>query len=392
MEVTGWQQPPFGFIKHVLSAALDHARLPEPFSSKAILELHDAVELFVHLIAEQLGATMSKKADFLEYWPAIKEKLGATLPAQSAMKRLNQARVGLKHSGIRPSRDEIEDLTTKTITFFDESCRLVFGVPLEALSSVGLIGYEPAASRLRYAEQLTNIGDLVAASQMCALAFDEIMDTFHSKAGDKWRRSPFPRLSEITHFRGVHLGYEWSKENKGLAAHLEKVSAAFSDIEPVLLMLALGIEYRQFAKFKKVTPYVDGMMDGSSVVGTPKARPSERDIMFATDFVTQAALRLRELDPDPPRGTSEQPFRSEPAFAVTLPPHDTAPERAVTGRLTEIGSGFEAWIFHGDHLARAWRGKGRDAAVAYLNEYREDRIRDGGKEFDASSSNPTGQS
>ena len=88
-----------------MSAALDYARLPEPFSSKAVLDLHDAVELFLQLVAEHLGATLSKKGDFLEYWPAINEKLGTDLPMQPAMKRLNQARVGLKHSGIRPSRD-----------------------------------------------------------------------------------------------------------------------------------------------------------------------------------------------------------------------------------------------------------------------------------------------
>ena len=314
-----------GFIKHVLGAALDHARLPEPFSSKAVLDLHDAaVELFLQLVAEHVGATLSKKADFLEYWPAIKEKLGTDLPMQPAMKRLNQARVDLKHSGIRPSRGKIDDLAAKTVGFFDESCRLIFSVPLDALSSIGLIGYEPVVSRLRRAEELAGTGDHVGAAQICALAFDEVMEIFRSKSADSdWARSPFPRLSKTTHFSVENLGYDWSRKNKDLAAHLEQNSGAFADNEPVLLMLALGIDYRQFARFKKVTPDVDGMMDGSNVVDTPRSEPSERDLVFATDFVTQAALRLRELDPNPPAGGVEHPFRSEPAFSVMLPAHGT---------------------------------------------------------------------
>ena len=87
-------------IKHVLGTAIDHARLPEPFCSQAILELHDAVELFVQFIAEHVDVTLSKKADFLEYWPALTKQLDCAFPQQQTMKRLNQARVGLKHSGI----------------------------------------------------------------------------------------------------------------------------------------------------------------------------------------------------------------------------------------------------------------------------------------------------
>jgi hypothetical protein len=367
-------------IKHVLSVALDHARLPEPFSSKAVLDLHDAVELFVQLLAEHVGATVAKKADFLEYWPAIKQRLRTDLPMQAAMKRLNQARVGLKHSGIRPSNDEIDDLAEKTVAFFDESCRLVFDVPLEALSSVVLIGYEPIASRLRRAEDLAARGDTVGAAQLCALAFDEVMDLFRSKTSDASRRSPFPNLSEMTHFWAARLGFNWSKQNRELARHLEQIGGAFADIEPVLLMLAWGVEYRQFARFKNVTPFVNGMMDGSRIIGTPRTAPSERDIMFAADFVTQAALRCRELDPKPPQGGLQHPFRSEQTFAVIIPARATAADQFVTGLLIELGAGFEAWIVEGDYLARVRRTDRRDAAVAYLQEYRERTIRDGGRD------------
>jgi len=376
------QSDRLAFIKHVLSTALDHSRLPDPFCSNAILGLHDAVELFVQMIAEHVGAVVSKKADFLDYWPAIKDSLGADLPLQPAMKRLNQARAGLKHSGIRPTRDQIEDLSSKTVTFFDDSSRLVFSVPFDALSSAGLVGYEPAASRLRRAEKLLSDGDLQGAALMCALAFDEIVESFRSTQ-DEWTRSPFPQLDRVKHFHGTSLGYEWSKNNRELASHLERIGAAFAELEPVLLMLALGFEYRSLARFRKVTPDVDGMMDGSNTIDRAHTALDKRDVMFAIDFVTRAALRLRELDPNPPQGGVIYGFQYTPHFRVILPAHGTAPERPVNGALTEIGGGWEAWIFHGADLARVWRGDTRDAAIAYLDKYKAQRIQDGGRDASA---------
>ena len=368
------------FIKHLLSTAADHAQLPEPFSSKAVLELHDSVELFLQLLVEHLGVTLSKKSDFLEYWPAIAEKLAVDLPMQPAMKRLNQARVSLKHSGIRPSRDEIKDFAQKTVEFFDQACRLIFDVPLEGLSAISLVGYEPEASRLLRAEALGAKGDFGESAQMCALAFYEIMERFRTVAADDaWRHSPFPRLSEVTHFSGISLGYEWSKQNHQLTDHLDKIAHAFSEIEPVLFMQVLGIDYREYFRFAKVTPDIDGMMDRSVILnGNPHAL-SERDTLFAIDFVTRDSVCLRELDPDP-QPHAEHPFASQAHFAVTLPARATVPERMVRGSLVEIGGGFEAWIFHGQVLARVCRGDSRNAAIAYLERYRDERERDAERE------------
>lgn len=372
------------FIKHLLSAALDDARLPEPYSSKAILNLHDAVELFVQLVAETVGAAVSKKADFLDYWPALTATIGKEFPHQASMKRLNQARVGLKHSGIRPSRGEVDDLAAKTETFFDEASRLVFDTPFGLLSATSLVVYEPAAGRLRRAEELVALNDNAQAAQMCAVACAEGMSLFRSKTGDSWTRSPFPQLREMTRVSSIHMGMDWRTQNKALAKRLEQISAAFRDIEPVLLTLALGIEYRRYAKFMKLMPEVDAMMDGSYVVSEPQSGLNARDIMFSTDFVTQAALHLQELDPDPPAGGSPQAFSSEPFFTVMLPARGNVSERRVLGELAQIGRGWEAWIRRETTVVRIYRGENHEHAVGYLRNWKEQRIKqDGGTDLSA---------
>ena len=247
------------FIKHLLSAAIDDARQPEPFCSKAILDLHDAVELFLALIAEHVGAEVPRRANFLDYWPALKAQLGEGLPLQPAMKRLNQARVGLKHYGIRPSSDEVADLATKTVSFFDEASLLIFKTPFVALSAVSLVPYEPAASRLRRAEELIEAGLAWPAAAMCGLAFDDVLELFLSEHRELGKRSPFPNLGKARHYWSVAHGIQSEEKDRDLDRYLETVSNAFAEMEPVLLMLALGLEYRQFARFRKVIPSVEHM-------------------------------------------------------------------------------------------------------------------------------------
>ena len=366
-------------IKHVLSSAVDDARLPEPFCSHAILELHDAVELFAQFLAEHIGVTMSRKADFLEYWPALTKALGRTFPKQVVMKRLNQARVGLKHSGVRPSRADVDDLAAQTITFMDEASRLVFRVPFGELSSVSLVGYEPAQGRLRQAEHFADCGDFLDASEMCALAFNETMYMFRTKSGDKWNYSPFPNLSRVTRHNSSFMQHEWDRQNRHLVSHLEKLSEAFAEIEPVLLMLTLGIEYRQFARFRDVTPSIIAMADGSLVVRTDSRRtPTGRDVLFAIDFAIQAALRLREIDPEAPDSAGTAPFQSERVFAISMPGRNRANGYQIHGFLTEIGGGFEAWIRHDGRLERIRRGENRPKTEEYLEDYKRRRLQNSG--------------
>ena len=367
-------------IKHVLSSAVDHARLPEPFSSHAILELHDAVELFAQFLAEERGVPISKKADFLEYWPALTNALGRTFPKQVSMKKLNQARVGLKHSGVLPSRAEVDELTGQTIAFMDEASRLVFGVGFGDLSAVSLVGYEPAQGRLRQAEHFADGGEFVDASEMCALAFNETMYMFRTKSGDKWNYSPFPNLSRATRHKSPFTRDEWDRQSRNLASHLEKLSAAFAEIEPVLVMLTLGIEYRQFARFRDVTPSIMAMADGSLVVRADSRRtPTGRDVLFAIDFAIQAALRLREIDPEPPDSTGTAGFRSERVFAISMPGRNRASGYEIHGFLTEIGGGFEAWIRRDGHLERIRRGENRPKIEEYLKDYKRRELQRGGR-------------
>jgi len=113
------------FIKYLLNQANNASHFPEPLSSSSILSFHDAVELFLHLCAEQYNLN-TKNISFIEYWEKLKPPLSTAnkpeLTQKESMRRLNDARVSLKHHGTLPSKLDIDNFRVICNTFFEENC------------------------------------------------------------------------------------------------------------------------------------------------------------------------------------------------------------------------------------------------------------------------------
>jgi hypothetical protein len=108
---TGTQPSPdllrrLAFARYLYNLGADQSRQPEPLASVALLTFHDAAEMFLQIIAEHYDVT-AKRPDFLEYWSLLKTK-NIDLPSGLAMKRLNTARVSLKHAGILPTHTDVK--------------------------------------------------------------------------------------------------------------------------------------------------------------------------------------------------------------------------------------------------------------------------------------------
>jgi hypothetical protein len=56
------------YIRYLHSLGIEHARLPDPMSSAALLMFHDAVESFLLMAGEHLGAPSIH--EFEKYWDA----------------------------------------------------------------------------------------------------------------------------------------------------------------------------------------------------------------------------------------------------------------------------------------------------------------------------------
>src|SRR5438105_1190108 len=58
-------------VRYLHDLGLGQSKHPEPLSSVAVLMLHDAVELFLQIVAEHWGATLKKNTEFMAYWGAL---------------------------------------------------------------------------------------------------------------------------------------------------------------------------------------------------------------------------------------------------------------------------------------------------------------------------------
>ena len=65
-------------------------------------------------------------------------------------------------------------------------------------------------------------------------------------------------------------------------------------------VLALGVDYRKYSKFKRLTPHVARMAGGQWRTVRRASRgetaPTHGDVLFCLDFVVESALALAEVD------------------------------------------------------------------------------------------------
>jgi hypothetical protein len=142
---------------------------PPPLCSLALLSMHDAVEMVLDVLAEVAGASIATGRDFASYWNAKNYSTPVHLPLERPMRRLNTARVALKHSGQRPSNDQLVVHLTNARAFIEDVCDKNFAMALSEVSMVELIENEQVRNLLKEAREAIDRNDLPDAFKKAAL-------------------------------------------------------------------------------------------------------------------------------------------------------------------------------------------------------------------------------
>src|SRR6266496_2832550 len=112
------------FARYLFTLGVSQSKAAEPLAPASLLTFHDAVELYLQLASERLNVGKAQP-NFMEYWDFINPKLAPEeLPQKESMRRLNKARVALKHHGTFPSKLDVESFRATTASFFEDSCVL----------------------------------------------------------------------------------------------------------------------------------------------------------------------------------------------------------------------------------------------------------------------------
>jgi len=290
------------FIKYLYQTAVSQSHAPPPRSCASLLTMHDAVELFLQLASEYLNAGTAHLV-FMDYWDILNKKLAPDeLEQKESMRRLNKARVALKHHGTFPSDLDIESFRASTTSFFQDNTRLVFSVTLEEVSLIEFVNPESAREKLKEALDQIQCGDTLAALDNTALAFTEMIADYEDRKRYNVYTSPFYFGKSMTLLSSVHMGFSGgslSSPERKLREFIDNVKESIEAMQDAIKMLALGIDYRKYSRFKMLTPHLTRVMSGEWVIGQrfkEDEKPSQEDARFCVDFVIESALALAEFD------------------------------------------------------------------------------------------------
>lgn len=100
------------YIKYLYQQGVEQSKLPEVIAGFALMQFHDCIEMFLLLVAENLGKKEYTKWTFMQYWTEI-----GTLTMRDAMDTMKQRRVSLKHHGSFPSHDDVVECRINVGTF-----------------------------------------------------------------------------------------------------------------------------------------------------------------------------------------------------------------------------------------------------------------------------------
>ncbi|MBA2595108.1 MAG: hypothetical protein H0V00_00595 [Chloroflexia bacterium] len=293
-------------VRYLYSVADQQARLPESVRSIAVLTLHDAVELFLHLAAQYVNVSLTRGArlEFNEYFGKIAEaEPSKRLTRQQHMGQLNAARVGLKHQGIRPSSAEVESFRLTVREFLIENTPKVFGVSLESVSIVDLVRFPACRAHLRDAELGLASGKTGDAMIAVVQAFQSMIDEYEQEAKQAHGRSPFSFAGDFSFdksfFRRGPIGDPFSPRNQG--DFEDKIIDSINSLAGAVRMLSLGLDYRRYARFRLLTPPAHLL----PIRGKPGPQlhldetdnwpPSLEDCQFCFGFAIDSALQLQEV-------------------------------------------------------------------------------------------------
>jgi hypothetical protein len=291
------------WIRYLFGIAEQQCAFPEELRSIAILSMHDAVELFLHLAAQHANVPLSKarKVEFGEYFSEItKANPALKLSRQQQMKQLNTARVGLKHDGVRPIGRDVEEFRVQVSRFLIENTILVFRVSLEDVSVIDLIRFPMTRDALRGAESAMARGEFFRAMIGIVSGFDSLIGEYEREAKAVHGRSPFAFANNFQFDRSVFRRAPFHHDPFGprdQGDFEDKIIESIEGMGSALRMLSLGLDYRRYAQFRMLSPPRHLLKIDPKIRTSPaeKLPTSEADCRFCLDFVVDSALQLQEI-------------------------------------------------------------------------------------------------
>lgn len=167
------------FIRLLHRHGIEQSLLPEPLSFTSALTFHDAVELFLIVTAEHLGAVVKDRDPFIKrFFEGLHPSAfpgGVELQGQYGIKRLNDLRNGFKHTAGFPGPNATMGAKADTAHFFEENTPRVFDLAFDDIDLAEVVQHAETRAHLKTAAQLDSEGNRLEALGTLAVAFEQLM-------------------------------------------------------------------------------------------------------------------------------------------------------------------------------------------------------------------------
>lgn len=272
------------FIRHLVRLADEQSLGPYPMSCAAFLTWHDAVELTLQLLCEHKGVHPGDPP-FMKYFEILEASFPPDgVPEKARMRRLNDARRGLKHGGIPPAEHVLDECRDIVSAFFEATVPLAFGMSLDAISLAHLVGVPAAREALLQAQADRQEGRLSDALTQLSLAFAHVLAAHEIPLEDYGIHGDWMRSSE-------------DEDVRRISDDLMSMQKALSRVEQELAMLRYGIDTRHLGVFHSLTPTTRFAAAGNPFfMGMGSPNPTVEEVVFCEDFVVDAALRIEQSE------------------------------------------------------------------------------------------------
>jgi hypothetical protein len=289
----------------------------------AIHHFDNAIELFLKTIVIKENITIKKELPFRELWGTIDKELsqktsGSGLPLRDQIFALRDARNLAQHQGDATSFESVMKYQGYAKDFLSKCSMDIFNIDFNKIYASSLIEDMKIKETLIESEKYIERHNFKNAMESSAKAFVYL----------KWNERDDPLSHDLGHFtlfRGVlnerqqiELSGSYSfdgleqKINKQIkivvnelnellkerAKKINEVARALGSLELKFAILKLGVDYKEYKHFDKISPFVlfeSGSTDIASFEEKEEENYSEENARFCHDFVLEAALRLQVM-------------------------------------------------------------------------------------------------
>jgi hypothetical protein len=282
-------------IKQLYKIGYEQSYQNESISVFSLLAFHDSIEMFLKLVSEHKNIN-SSKFSFIDYWTKI-----TNLTLKESMRNLNSRRVNIKHKGLLPAKSEIEISRVNTTDFFEQNTKVQFDIEFKDVSLTELITYKTVKEFLTKSEKALINGNSDDCIENVAYAFDELLHVYSSNKSS-WGMSPF-FFGKSMSFHSAFLmglsGNDTPDELKKIGDFIDDVKETIEQLQKVTKITSFGIDYREYLKFKILTPNITRTMESNKVAEIYGSRKwTKENCQYCIDFVIKSALKLQEFNFD----------------------------------------------------------------------------------------------